>query len=512
MNLLLVTNTDLNSDAPWYLARAVAEFGHLNIVAAIQNKVDEQTGAFSLVEPELPHKHARYPDASFYHVVGATMSECVQLALTTPNWLPPIDVVLIGGECGKCFGTSVWLSAHMQAAFFAYELGVPAFTLFQIEGTPQQWNMLSYAAERLLRSMLELPRLPRVVLRVNIPNVRPNKCEGFAVVKAERSLKAVSYLDRASTPWTFHSVEDQAQDPVPGTDRWAVRLRQVAVTPFWGWGTGDLAEQLETMAVVSTAVARMGSSRAYRAAVVHTLEREVKYQYHFKGGVLSAESGACIERSAARFAYEVDPIIEKPILEHAFGRVLDVGCGSGRIAVYLMTERRDYVTEVVGIDSNPVSLRDYEQRWTQAVSDRCITHCLDVQSDDLSPLGLFDTILLFGDTLGIGENSEGMAKLLRHLRKLVSAQGRLIATGRDPLKTHNPDEQLINEDNLRHGLGAGERFLRITFEHHDTGWFQFYYASLEELREQATAAGWRLMEQGTYSREPDQYGVVLEAI
>lgn len=510
MNLLLITSADLNTAEPWYLARAASEFGHLYVVAAMQEEVE--SGRFSLVEPDLPEIRPHYPDASFYHIGGATMSDCVRLALTTPNWLPPIDLILAGGMRGVCFGRDAWLSPQTQAALLAYELGIPAFSFFQAEGTPQQWDTVSYAAERLLRAMFQLPQLPHVVLHINVPNIRSNECEGFTVVKGGRSPQGLSQLNRDSTPWTFHPIRKEDEEPPVGTDRWAIERRQVAVAPLWGWNPDNLAMQLETMAAISTAVAHMGSSRAYRAAVDRMLNREVKYDYHFKGAVHRAQPGFCTEHSAVPFAFEVDPVVEKPILEHASGRVLDVGCGPGRIAVYLMTERREYVTEVVGIDSSPASLRDYERRWAQEVSAPCITRCLDVRASDFGSLGMFDTILMLGDTLGIPGNRSGLTQLFNILRSHTQLGGKLIASGCDPKKMTNPDERFINDDNARAGFDPGERYLRISFENHDTGWFQLYRVGLDELHNIASTTGWRILDQHTRWQNPDHYGVVLEAI
>jgi len=511
MNLLLIINADLSTSEPWYLARAAAEFGNLYVVAVAQQGVKAQPSSFSLIQPDLPEQRLRYPNASFFQFVGGSMIDCVQLALTTPNWLPSMDLVLFGGSHGICVGADTWQSYQTQSALLAHGLGVPAFSFFQVAGNPQQRDTVTYVIERLLRAMLHLPRLPNVVLHVNIPNVRPNECEGFTIVKAGASPQRASLLNCNSTPWTFDFIENQNDIPLVGTDHWAVEQKQVAITPLWGWKLGDLAEQIETMSIISTTVAQMGSARPYRSAIERMLNRDVKYNYHFKGAVLSAQPGFCVEHSATPFAFDVDPVIEKPILEHVSGRVLDVGCGQGRIAVYLMTARREHVTEVVGVDSNPASLRDYEKRWTQEVSAPYMTRCLDVRADNFESLGMFDSILLLGSTLGIPGNQSELTRLFRVLRARMRSGGKLVASGRDPEKMTNSEDCLINNDNVKAALGRGERYLRISFENHDTGWFALYYAGLDELRGIANATGWRMLDEYTCWQNPDQYGVVFEA-
>jgi hypothetical protein len=125
---------------------------------------------------------------------------------------------------------------------------------------------------------------------------------------------------------------------------------------------------------------------------------------------------------------------------------------------------------------------------------------------------MFDTILMLGDTLGIPGNRAGLTQLLKILRGHTRVGGKLIAAGRDPAKMTDPDERLINDNNVQSGFDPGERYLRMSFENHDTGWFQWYYVGLDGLRNIASTTSWRMLDQHTRWRDPDHYGVVLEAV
>jgi SAM-dependent methyltransferase len=78
----------------------------------------------------------------------------------------------------------------------------------------------------------------------------------------------------------------------------------------------------------------------------------------------------------------------KTVLPVARGRVLDIGCGAGRFALYLQQQG----FEVIGID---------ESRGNIA----------DILKVDATRFEEFDTLLLFGYNLGIGGTSSDVREL-----------------------------------------------------------------------------------------------------
>ena len=88
------------------------------------------------------------------------------------------------------------------------------------------------------------------------------------------------------------------------------------------------------------------------------------------------------------FAEPSDPQCE--VVERAVGRVLDVGCGAGRYALYLQEQG----LEVVGIDVSPLAIDVCRRRGLRDA------RLLSVEEVDAS-LGKFDTVLMLGHNLAL---------------------------------------------------------------------------------------------------------------
>ena len=83
---------------------------------------------------------------------------------------------------------------------------------------------------------------------------------------------------------------------------------------------------------------------------------------------------------------------EKRAIKHARGRVLDIGCGAGRHAVYLQ-ERGHHV---LGIDVSPLALKVAKLRGLRRTRLLSITKVS-------RQLGTFDTMLMLGNNFGLVE-------------------------------------------------------------------------------------------------------------
>ena len=170
---------------------------------------------------------------------------------------------------------------------------------------------------------------------------------------------------------------------------------------------------------------------------------------------------------------------EKTALRQARGRVLDVGCGAGRVALHL--QKRGLT--VVGIDNSALAVRICRQRGLRNV------RCMGFR--EITPrLGRFDTVVLFGNNFGLFEDRANARRLLRRLHAMTTPRARILAESRDPYCTKNPIHLRYHRRNRRLGRMPGQLRLRVRFRQYATPWFDYLLVSREEMRGLMDGTGW----------------------
>ena len=172
---------------------------------------------------------------------------------------------------------------------------------------------------------------------------------------------------------------------------------------------------------------------------------------------------------------------ERRALRLVRGRVLDVGCGAGRVALEL--ERRG--REVVAIDASPLAVEVCRRR---GVSDARVLRLEDVGPE----LGVFDTLIFYCNNFGLFGGEARARRLLRRLHRLTTARGRILASSHDPLRTDDPDHLAYHERNRARGRLAGQIRLRIRHRKLATPWMDYLFVTRDEMAGLAEGIGWRL--------------------
>lgn len=175
------------------------------------------------------------------------------------------------------------------------------------------------------------------------------------------------------------------------------------------------------------------------------------------------------------------PPHEKRAMKYAKGRVLDIGCGAGRHAIYLQERGLD----VLGIDTSPLAIKVCKLRGLKKAKEMSITQIN-------SKLGKFDTMLMLGNNFGLFESFNKAKRLLKRFYKITSDEARIIAESMDPYKTEEPAHFEYHKFNRKRGRMSGQVRLRVRYKKYATLWFDYLLVSKDEMQNILHDTGWRI--------------------
>ncbi len=195
--------------------------------------------------------------------------------------------------------------------------------------------------------------------------------------------------------------------------------------------------------------------------------------------------------------YKDWPPHQKKAVRYARGRVLDIGCGASRCLLYLQQKGLD----VMGIDISPLAVKVCKRRGIQNVQVLSITQVS-------SKLGVFDTIIMFGNNFGLFANRDRARWLLKRFYKVTSKKARIIAESGDPYQTNMPEHLEYHKRNRKRGRMAGQVRIRVRYKKYVTPWFDYLLVSREEMADILKGTGWRIERFFASTWAP--YAVVIE--
>jgi SAM-dependent methyltransferase len=160
---------------------------------------------------------------------------------------------------------------------------------------------------------------------------------------------------------------------------------------------------------------------------------------------------------------------------------LDIGCGAGRVALYL--QRKDY--RVLAIDNSPMAIKVAKLRGVNAARA--------ISIDQVSTLReKFATIVLYGNNFGLFGGMMKARRLLAAMHMITTPDAFIIAAATDPYKTRDPVHLSYHQRNRDRGRMAGQIRMRIRYRQFCGHWFDYLFVSQEEALLITDKTGWRI--------------------
>lgn len=196
--------------------------------------------------------------------------------------------------------------------------------------------------------------------------------------------------------------------------------------------------------------------------------------------------------------YSKWPSRQRRAMRYVRGRVLDVGCGAGRVAVHL--QERGY--EVVAIDLSP--------RAIEACKRQGVREARTLSIDDVDErLGPFETIVMLGNNFGLFRSRASARRLLRRFHRLTGDAGRILAESLDPYATDDETHLSYQRRNRSRGRMPGQLRIRIRYRDYATSWFDYLIVSPKEMEDLLVGTGWRIHRLISESGEDDDHYVAI---
>ncbi len=175
------------------------------------------------------------------------------------------------------------------------------------------------------------------------------------------------------------------------------------------------------------------------------------------------------------------PEPERKGLRHVKGRVLDLGVGAGRAALYLQEKGH----EVVGIDISDKALEVSRLRGVKKLVNMSACDLRFGRDSFDAAIALFNNFGLCGDMDKVG----GM---LRSLHGIIRDDGVFVAESVHPTDTKKREHLRYHKMNIARGRPPGQVTLRTHYRGHVGGWWDLLMVTPDEMKELCDRTGWRI--------------------
>ena len=178
--------------------------------------------------------------------------------------------------------------------------------------------------------------------------------------------------------------------------------------------------------------------------------------------------------------YEKWPVREKRALKliKKTDKVLDIGCGAGRHAVYLQNKGID----VTGIDNSPLAVKVCKKRGLKKAKVLGIEKISE-------KTGKFDVLLMLCNNFGLFGTEKKARSLLRRFHKLTPPGAKIITESYDSNTPVFRNYRAFNRQKHRH---PGSFRVKLVYGLFETGWIDYIRVSRKELKKIVIGTGWKI--------------------
>ena len=172
---------------------------------------------------------------------------------------------------------------------------------------------------------------------------------------------------------------------------------------------------------------------------------------------------------------------QKLAMNYTTGRILDIGCGAGRHALYLQKKGHD----VLATDNSPLAI--------QVCKKRDVKNAMVVPITQLnSNFGTFNTITMMGNNFGLFASYKRAKWLLKRFAAMTTEDGKIVAETMDPYQTENHTHLAYHQSNRERDRMSGQLRIRIRYKQYATPWFDYLFVSKSELEDVLVDTIWTI--------------------
>ena len=173
--------------------------------------------------------------------------------------------------------------------------------------------------------------------------------------------------------------------------------------------------------------------------------------------------------------------VERLAIKHVKGKVLDIGCGAGRVSLYLQNLGFD----VIGID------------LAAGAVDACkklgLRKAYVMSASDLKfKYDKFDTVVLFGNNFGVAGDEKHIFTMLHQLYKFSTPDAIILAGSLDPLNTNDTEHLEYHEMNRARNRPPGLVRIRVKYKELVSEWSDLWLVTPKEMEHLAGKEGWQV--------------------